>query len=86
VASSRSVEPAGGASTVSAQPADHPISDPLPGLRKQLADEYGDSVPADTIDLVARQSLGEFQAARIRDFVPVFAWRRARRRLRDART
>ena len=68
---------------MSAQPHDHPIADPLPGLRKQLTDEYGDSVPADVIDLVARQSLGEFQKAKVRDFVPVFAWRRARRRLRD---
>jgi len=68
---------------LSAQPSDHQITDPLPGLRKQLTDEYGDSVPADVIDLVARQSLGEFQTAKVRDFVPVFAWRRARRRLRD---
>ena len=51
---------------MSAQPHDHPIADPLPGLRKQLTDEYGDSVPADVIDLVARQSLGEFQAAKVR--------------------
>lgn len=56
-------------------------TDPLPGLRRQLADEYGD-VPSETIDKVAKQSLGEFQGARVRDFVPVFAWRRARQRLR----
>ena len=63
---------------MSAQPSDHPMDERA--LRKRLADEYGDSVPADVIDLVARQSLGEFQAAKVRDFVPVFAWRRARRR------
>ena len=33
--------------------------DPLPGLRKQLAEEYGGRVPAETIDLVALQVLGE---------------------------
>ena len=55
--------------------------DPLPGLRKQLAEEYGARVPAETIDLVARQVLGELRDARIHDYVPVLAWRRARVRL-----
>jgi hypothetical protein len=55
--------------------------DPLPGLRKQLAEEYGGRVPAETIDLVARQVLGELRNARIHDYVPVLAWRRARVRL-----
>lgn len=55
--------------------------DPLPGLRKQLEDEYGGRVPDETIDLVAREVLGELRSARIHDFVPVLAWRRARVRL-----
>ena len=55
--------------------------DPLPGLQKRLAEEFGDVVPAETIGKVARQSLGELRGARIPDFVPMFAWRRARRRL-----
>ncbi len=58
------------------------VKDPLPGLRKQLADEYGRDVPLETIEKIAEQSLGEFQGARVRDFVPVFAWRRARQLLR----
>ena len=56
--------------------------DALPGLRRQLAEEYGEEVTPETIDRVAEQSLGEFQGARVREFVPVFAWRRARQRLR----
>jgi Protein of unknown function (DUF3562)/Protein-tyrosine-phosphatase-like, N-terminal domain len=59
-----------------------PLADPLPGLRKQLAEEYGEAVPAETIEQVAEQTLDELQGARIREFVPVFAWRRARQRLR----
>lgn len=58
------------------------VTDPLPGLRRQLAEEYGGDVPLETIEKVAEQSLGEFRGAKVRDFVPVFAWRRARQRLR----
>lgn len=57
--------------------------DQLAGLRERLIEEYGARVPADAIDRAARQSLGEFEHARIKDFVGVFAWRRARRRLAD---
>jgi Protein of unknown function (DUF3562) len=57
------------------------VPDPLPGLRKQLAKEYGGRVPPETIDQVARQALGELREARIHDYVPVLAWRRARGRL-----
>lgn len=56
--------------------------DALPGLRRQLAEEYGEEVTPETIDRVAEQSLGELRGARVREFVPVFAWRRARQRLR----
>jgi hypothetical protein len=56
-------------------------ADPLPGIRKQLAEEFGASVPLETIERIARQSLGELQDARIKEFVAVFAWRRARGRL-----
>jgi Protein of unknown function (DUF3562) len=60
---------------------DGPIQDPLPKLREKLSQEFG-SIPNDTIEFVARQALLEFDAARIRDYVPVFAWRRARQALR----
>jgi hypothetical protein len=56
--------------------------DPLPELRERLANEYGGSVPEETIDLAAREALADLSGARVRAFVPVFAWRRARRALR----
>jgi hypothetical protein len=55
--------------------------DPLPRLRSQLEEEYGGTVPPETIANVAEQTLRELQGARVREFVPVFAWRRARQRL-----
>jgi hypothetical protein len=57
------------------------FADPLPGLRRRLAEEYGEDFTTETIERVAEQSLGEFQGARVREFVSVFAWRRARERL-----
>lgn len=58
------------------------VADPLPRLREQLANEYGESVPRETIDRVAVEALAELSGAPVREFVPVFAWRRARERLR----
>jgi protein-tyrosine phosphatase-like protein len=60
------------------------IPDLLPGLRQRLASEYGGIVPRETIDRVAQQALNELEGVRIREFVPVLAWRRARARLRRA--
>lgn len=59
------------------------IRDPLPGLRKQLANEFGRFLPKKRINDAAEQALDEFEGARIREFVPVFAWRHARARLSD---
>jgi hypothetical protein len=66
---------------MSPEPTDQVHADPLPGLLQQLEEEYGDRVPPETIEIVARQSLGAYQGARVREFVPVFAWRLARSRL-----
>jgi hypothetical protein len=63
-------------------PIQKPPADLLPRLRNQLEEEYGGSVPSDTIEQIAKQTLREFQGVRVREFVPVFAWRRARQRLR----
>jgi len=60
------------------------VADPLPALLRQLEEEYGDDVSPETIDRVAKESLGDFQGVKVRDFVPVFAWRHARQRLRRA--
>jgi hypothetical protein len=56
--------------------------DPFSALRRRLDDEFGASVPADVIDRAAAEALSELRAARVREFVPVLALRRARARLR----
>jgi len=60
------------------------IDDPLPGLRDQLVNEYGETVPPEIISRAAAQALHELADARLREFVPVFARRRARAHLRRA--
>jgi hypothetical protein len=66
------------------EPIDDVIRDPLPGLRDQLMNEYGEVVSLERIDEAAEHALAELDGARIRDFVPVFAWRHAREHLRKA--
>ena len=56
-------------------------TDPLPALRRRLMDEFGGSVSAEMIDRIARQSLNDLGNAKVPDFVPMFAWRRARGQL-----
>jgi len=58
--------------------------DPLHELRDQLAREFVGVVPREAIDEAAKGALEEFEGARIRAFVPVLAWRRARGLLRRA--
>ena len=65
-------------------PMQEAIADPLPRLREQLATEFGAVVPGEKIEQAAQQALGEFEDARVREFVSVLAWRRARARLRQA--
>jgi len=57
--------------------------DPLQRLRKQLAQEYRDQ-PGDKIDEAAKHALDRLGDARVREFVPIFAWRHARQHLRRA--
>ena len=59
------------------------IQDPIPGLKKQLEDEYRD-VPEAQVEQVVKHALHEFEDARVRDFVPIFAFRHAREHLRQA--
>jgi hypothetical protein len=60
-----------------------PLKDPLPGLKKQLRSEY-DELPEERIEQVAKHSLDKYAAAKVREFVPVLAWRHARRHLQHA--
>ena len=64
-------------------PKQEPLRDPLPGLKKQLRSEY-DELSEERIDQVAKHSLDKFAAAKVQEFVPVLAWRHARRHLRHA--
>jgi len=64
-------------------PKQEPLKDPLPGLKKQLRSEYG-QLPDERIDQVAKHSLDKYAAAKVREFVPVLAWRHARRHLQRA--
>ena len=57
-------------------PMEESIRNPLPRLEKQLAEEY-EAVPEDRIHEVAKQALDELADARVREFVPIFAWRHA---------
>lgn len=57
-------------------PKQEPIKDPLPGLKRQLETEY-ENLPPERIDQVARHSVGRFSGARVKEFVPVLAWRHA---------
>lgn len=56
------------------------LKNPLSRLKKKLADEYEDQ-PEDEIDQAARDALEELEGARLREFVPIFAWRHAREHL-----
>jgi hypothetical protein len=60
-------------------------ADPLSRLRDRLIVEYADEIPPKTIERAAAQALHELSDARVREFVPVFAWRRACARLRSLR-
>jgi hypothetical protein len=64
-------------------PFEESLKDPLPGIKKQLREEYRD-LPEEKVGEAAERALGEFADARVREFVPIMAWRRARERLRQA--
>ena len=70
-------------STVSTSRPEGSIRDPLPRLRKQLAEEYRDQ-PGDRIDEAAKHALDRFGGAKVREYVPILAWRHARQHLRSA--
>ena len=50
---------------------------------RQLADEYRDQ-PGDRIDEAAKHALDRFGGAKVKEFVPILAWRHARQHLRHA--
>lgn len=70
-------------SPVRRDPADEVMQDPLPGIKKQLESEY-EGLPEEQVEQVAKHALGKFARVRVREFVPILAWRHAREHLRRA--
>jgi hypothetical protein len=56
------------------------------GVIERLSAEFGDRIDPDTICRVAIQEAALFEGAKIRTFVPIIAWRRARFRLLEGLT
>jgi hypothetical protein len=61
----------------------HDRHDPIPKVEHQLTAEFKGRVPDEVIREVARSSVDEFRDARVKDFVPILAARRARSRLQS---
>jgi hypothetical protein len=64
-------------------PLEESIRDPLPRLKEQLIEEF-EGQREDSIDQAAKHSIDRYKSAKVREFVPIFAWRHARRHLRRA--
>ena len=64
-------------------PLEESIRDPLPRLKEQLIEEF-EGQREDLIDQAAKHSLERYKSAKLREFVPIFAWRHARGHLRGA--
>ena len=50
---------------------------------EQLSEEFGDRIDSGTIRRVASEEVAVFDGAKVRDFIPVIAWRLARARLKE---
>ena len=64
-------------------PPEEVLRDPMPGLKKQLSEEF-EAQPEDSIEQAAKHALDRLKGVPVREFVPIFAWRHARRHLREA--
>lgn len=58
--------------------------DPIESVEHDLSAEFGDRLTPDTIHTMAEEAVSELSDARVHEFVPVLAWRRARSRARIA--
>jgi hypothetical protein len=50
-------------------------------VEHDLHAEFKEIVPRERLSAIAREELDAFRTARVRDFVPIFAWRQARERV-----
>ena len=55
--------------------------DVLSGVIKELSAEFGDQIDVASITRVATQEVALFDGAKVRNFIPMIAWRLARFRL-----
>jgi hypothetical protein len=58
--------------------------DPITVVERDLSVEFGDRIPGATLHAMAEEAVSELADARVPDFVPILAWRRARSRARVA--
>lgn len=56
--------------------------DPIAVVEHDLSVEFGNRLPGDTLHAIAEEAVSELAGARVRDYVPILAWRRARSRAR----
>ena len=54
-------------------PLEESLRDPLPGVKKQLGQEY-EGFPEELIEDVAKHALDSLSSARVKEFVPILAW------------
>jgi hypothetical protein len=57
-----------------------PVRDPVEVVERDLLAEFEDLLPRGTIASIAIEEVRALDGATVRDFVPVVAWRHARRR------
>lgn len=55
--------------------------DPETIVFDRLEEEFGDGVDPVLLREIAREEVEGFESARVRDFVPIIAWRQARARV-----
>jgi hypothetical protein len=58
--------------------------DPAESVHRDLIREFGGSIPHALLRTWAHEAVEELRDARVREFVDVFAWRRARERARSS--
>jgi hypothetical protein len=55
--------------------------DPETIVFDRLEEEFGDGIDPALLHEIAREEVEGFESARVRDFVPIIAWRQARARV-----
>ncbi|MGZ5290463.1 MAG: three-helix bundle dimerization domain-containing protein [Actinomycetota bacterium] len=56
------------------------VRDPIQAVVNDLKGEFEESLSHETISALAAEEVRAFEDATVREFVPMLAWRRARRR------